>query len=157
MIPMMAMIIPITTQVHGKNSNRTPASKPCLRAALIKACLKASLAASPLSPPPPPIPMYCFAALTRLPIPDLAMSSPALKPFIVWVLAHLLRGSSIFLFSHLSGPPIQWLTALNGEELTEEKDLQDMIQKCTVGDDIELKVIRKNQTINLKTKLVERK
>ncbi|MDO8496535.1 MAG: trypsin-like peptidase domain-containing protein [bacterium] len=49
------------------------------------------------------------------------------------------------------------ITALNGEELTEDKDLQDMIQKCTVGDDIELKVIRKNETLNLKTKLVERK
>lgn len=49
------------------------------------------------------------------------------------------------------------ITALNGEKLTEEKDLQDMIQKCTVGDNIELTVLRKNETLNLKTKLVERK
>src|SRR3989344_4763093 len=49
------------------------------------------------------------------------------------------------------------ITALNGEKLTEEKDLQDMIQKCTVGDNITLTVLRKDQTLNLKTKLVERK
>lgn len=49
------------------------------------------------------------------------------------------------------------ITALNGEKLTEEKDLQDMIQKCTVGDDIELTVLRKDQTLKLKTKLIERK
>lgn len=49
------------------------------------------------------------------------------------------------------------ITALNGEELTEEKDLQDIIQQCSVGDEIELKVLRKNETLNLKTKLVERK
>jgi len=49
------------------------------------------------------------------------------------------------------------ITALNGEKLTEEKDLQDMIQKCAVGDNIELTVLRKNETLNLKTKLVERK
>ena len=49
------------------------------------------------------------------------------------------------------------ITALNGEELTEEKDLQDIIQQCAVGDNIELKVLRKNETLNLKTKLVERK
>lgn len=47
--------------------------------------------------------------------------------------------------------------ALNGEELTEEKDLQDMIQRCVVGDEIELGVLRKNEKLNLKTKLVERK
>ncbi|MDP3696755.1 MAG: trypsin-like peptidase domain-containing protein [Candidatus Taylorbacteria bacterium] len=49
------------------------------------------------------------------------------------------------------------ITALNGNELTEEKDLQDMIQKCTVGDEIQLTVLRKDQKLNLKTKLVERK
>ena len=49
------------------------------------------------------------------------------------------------------------ITALNGEKLTEEKDLQDMIQKCAVGDNIELTVLRRNETLNLKTKLVERK
>ncbi|OGM99204.1 MAG: hypothetical protein A2817_03700 [Candidatus Yanofskybacteria bacterium RIFCSPHIGHO2_01_FULL_39_8b] len=49
------------------------------------------------------------------------------------------------------------ITTLNGEDLTEEKDLQDLIQHCSVGDEIELKVIRKNDKLNLKTKLVERK
>jgi len=49
------------------------------------------------------------------------------------------------------------ITALNGEELTEEKDLQDNIKKCNGGDDIELTVLRKDQKFNLKTKLVERK
>ena len=49
------------------------------------------------------------------------------------------------------------ITDINGEKLTEEKDLQDMIQKCAVGDNIELTVLRKNETLNLKTKLVERK
>ena len=49
------------------------------------------------------------------------------------------------------------ITSLNGEELTEEKDLQDMIQHCTVGDEIELRVLRKNEVLNLKTKLIERK
>jgi serine protease Do len=49
------------------------------------------------------------------------------------------------------------ITALNNEELNEEKDLQDIIQQCAVGDEISLKVLRKNETLNLKTKLVERK
>ena len=49
------------------------------------------------------------------------------------------------------------ITALNGDKLTESKDLQDMIQHCAVGDEIELTVLRKNETLNLKTKLVERK
>ncbi len=49
------------------------------------------------------------------------------------------------------------ITALNTDKLTEEKDLQDMIQHCTVGDEIQLTVLRKNETLNLKTKLVERK
>ena len=49
------------------------------------------------------------------------------------------------------------ITFLNGEKLTDAKDLQDIIQHCTVGDDIELTVLRKNDTLNLKTKLVERK
>ncbi|MDP3792600.1 MAG: trypsin-like peptidase domain-containing protein [bacterium] len=49
------------------------------------------------------------------------------------------------------------ITALNGDKLMENKDLQDMIQKCSVGDNIELTVLRKNETLNLKTKLVERK
>ncbi len=49
------------------------------------------------------------------------------------------------------------ITELNGEKLTENKDLQDMVQHCTVGDEISLTVLRKDQTLNLKTKLVERK
>lgn len=49
------------------------------------------------------------------------------------------------------------ITALNGYKLTEEKDLQDIIQKCAVGDEIQLTVLRKNETLNLKTKLIERK
>lgn len=49
------------------------------------------------------------------------------------------------------------ITALNGEKLTEEKDLQDIIQRCSVGDEIELKVLRKNETLNLKIRLVERR
>lgn len=49
------------------------------------------------------------------------------------------------------------ITALNGDKLTENKDLQDMIQHCAVGDEIQLTVLRKNETLNLKTKLVERR
>jgi len=49
------------------------------------------------------------------------------------------------------------ITALNGEQLTEDKDLQDMVQRCSVGDEIQLTVIRKNETLNLKTTLAERK
>ena len=49
------------------------------------------------------------------------------------------------------------ITALSGDKLTEEKDLQDMIQRCAVDDEIELTVLRKNETLNLKTKLIERK
>lgn len=49
------------------------------------------------------------------------------------------------------------ITALNNDQLTENKDLQDIIQKCSVGDNIELTVLRKDKTLNLKTKLVERK
>src|SRR3989344_2577429 len=49
------------------------------------------------------------------------------------------------------------IISLNGDRLTEEKDLQDIIQKCTVGDNIELTVIRGSDTLNLRTKLIERK
>ena len=49
------------------------------------------------------------------------------------------------------------ITALNKEELTEEKDLQDIVQKCGVGDEIELTVVRKDKTLKLKTKLIERR
>ena len=49
------------------------------------------------------------------------------------------------------------IVALNSEKLTEEKDLQDIIQHCAVGDEIHLTVLRKDQTLNLKTKLIERK
>jgi serine protease Do len=49
------------------------------------------------------------------------------------------------------------ITLLNGEKLTDTKDLQDIVQNCAVGDEIELTVLRKNDTLNLKTKLVERR
>ena len=49
------------------------------------------------------------------------------------------------------------ITSLNGEKLVEEKDLQDMLQKCSVGDDIELTVLRKDGTLTLRAKLEERK
>ena len=49
------------------------------------------------------------------------------------------------------------ITALNEDKLTEVKDLQDMIQGYGVGDEIHMVVLRKGETLNLKTKLVERK
>lgn len=49
------------------------------------------------------------------------------------------------------------ILTLNDEELTEEKDLQDMIQRCQVGDEISLKVLRDKESLVLKTKLEERK
>lgn len=49
------------------------------------------------------------------------------------------------------------ITAINGDKLTENKDLSDVIQKCAVGDELQLTVLRKNETLNLKTRLVERK
>jgi len=48
------------------------------------------------------------------------------------------------------------ITTLNGEKLTEEKDLQDMIQKCAVGDEVGVTVLRKTENLELKVKLVER-
>jgi serine protease Do len=46
---------------------------------------------------------------------------------------------------------------INGDKLTEKKELADIIQTCKVGDELELTVMRKDQTIKLKTVLEERK
>lgn len=46
---------------------------------------------------------------------------------------------------------------LNGEQITEDKDLSDMLQKCPVGSEIELTVMRKDQELKLKAVLEERK
>lgn len=44
---------------------------------------------------------------------------------------------------------------VNGKKL--DKDLSDMLQECKVGDEIELKVLRKDKEIKLTAKLEERK
>lgn len=49
------------------------------------------------------------------------------------------------------------ILTINQEKLTEEKDLQDWIQHFKVGEEVELMVLRKDQTLKLKTKLEERK
>lgn len=49
------------------------------------------------------------------------------------------------------------IVSLNNERLTDAKDLQDIIQQCAVGDEISLMVLRKGETLDLKTTLVERK
>jgi len=46
---------------------------------------------------------------------------------------------------------------LNGEKLTEQSDFSDMLQKCKVGEEIEMTVFRKNDKLKLKTILEERK
>ncbi len=46
---------------------------------------------------------------------------------------------------------------INGEKLTEKKELADLIQTAKVGDDIEMTVMRKDKTMKLKTVLEERK
>jgi len=46
---------------------------------------------------------------------------------------------------------------LNGEKLTEQIDFSDTLQKCKVGEDIELSVLRKDQHLKLKAVLEERK
>lgn len=46
---------------------------------------------------------------------------------------------------------------INGEKLSEEKDLSDRIQTCQVGETIELTTMRKDQTLKLAVKLEERK
>jgi len=49
------------------------------------------------------------------------------------------------------------ILSLNGDKLTEDTDLSDKLQNCSVGDEIEMEVRRKNETLKLKTKLEERK
>ena len=46
---------------------------------------------------------------------------------------------------------------LNGEKLTDKADFSDTLQKCKVGDNVELTVLRKNDTLKLKAILEERK
>lgn len=46
---------------------------------------------------------------------------------------------------------------INGDKLTEKKELADVIQVCKVGDELELTVMRKDKTMKLKTVLEERK
>ena len=49
------------------------------------------------------------------------------------------------------------ILALNDDKLTDEKDLSDWLQSYKVGEDIALKVLRKNDTLELKVRLEERK
>ena len=49
------------------------------------------------------------------------------------------------------------ITAINGDDLTQDIDLSDMLQKCKVGEEIELAVLRKEKPLTLKLKLQERK
>lgn len=49
------------------------------------------------------------------------------------------------------------IVELNGEKLNEGKDLSEMLQKCKVGEEIELTVLRKDKEIKTKTILEERK
>jgi S1-C subfamily serine protease len=49
------------------------------------------------------------------------------------------------------------IVELNGNKLEGEADLSDELQKLTVGDEVELTVLRKEQTLKLKTKIEERK
>jgi len=46
---------------------------------------------------------------------------------------------------------------INGEKLTEKRELADLIQTASVGDEIEMTVMRKNKTMKVKTTLEERK
>jgi serine protease Do len=46
---------------------------------------------------------------------------------------------------------------INGNKLDEKNELADIIQKSKVGDDIEMTVMRKDETMKLKTALEERK
>lgn len=46
---------------------------------------------------------------------------------------------------------------INGEKLTEKKELADLIQTANVGEEIEMTVIRKDKTMKVKTVLEERK
>jgi serine protease Do len=49
------------------------------------------------------------------------------------------------------------ILTINEEKLTEDKDLQDWIQHYKVGDEVALAVLRKDQNLNLKVTLEERK
>lgn len=46
---------------------------------------------------------------------------------------------------------------INGEKLTEKRELADLIQTASVGDEIEMTVMRKDKTMKVKTVLEERK
>ena len=46
---------------------------------------------------------------------------------------------------------------LNGEKLTEQSDFSDTLQKCKVGEEVELTILRKDKHLKLKTMLEERK
>ncbi len=46
---------------------------------------------------------------------------------------------------------------INGTKLDDKTELADVIQKCKVGDEIDMAVMRKDKTMNLKTALEERK
>lgn len=45
----------------------------------------------------------------------------------------------------------------NGQKITEENPLTDLLQKCQIGQEIELKVLREGKEITLKAKLEEKK
>jgi len=49
------------------------------------------------------------------------------------------------------------IIAINGKELTGDADLSDVLQSFSVGDDVQLSVIRKDKEENLSIKLEERK
>ena len=49
------------------------------------------------------------------------------------------------------------ILALNGEKLTEDKDLSDKLQGFKVGEEIDMSVLRKSENLSLKARLEERK
>lgn len=46
---------------------------------------------------------------------------------------------------------------MEGEKISEENSLNDILQKHKIGDEINMKVLREKKTISLKVKLEERK
>ncbi len=46
---------------------------------------------------------------------------------------------------------------MNGEKITEKEPLANLLQKCKIGQEIQLKVLREGKEINLKLKLEEKK
>ena len=46
---------------------------------------------------------------------------------------------------------------LNGDKLTDEKDLKDWLQNCKVDEAVNLQVLRQKDTLELKVRLEERK